>query len=236
MIDRFNHKLIAEQVSRFLIFQGAKIESVATEFTAGTGVTASGLEVTLDVPMQTVFTGRMQDVNWFAVQATVIETFRQTIRARVQGTWVPPDDCKRQVGKLDAVDSDGNSVKIKFARGTEPAGHVLRIGDEVYGIILSKALTTRHRVILDRPLADRTLARATPVYGCLVGATNLPSFQGVTVVSNPLDNIPEAFNQHEAVNNLHVRVAQTVDLSGNDRFQIDMVCGLHVEPTKASMR
>jgi len=237
MIDRFNHELIAEQVSRFLIFQNAKIESVVTESTAGIGVTASGLEVTLDVPMQTVFTGRMQDVNWFAMQATVIETFRQTIRARVQAMLIPPDYCKRQVGKLDTVDSDGNSVKIKFARGTEPAGHVLRIGDEVYGIILSKALTTRHRVILDHPLADKNLPRATPVYGCSVGATNLPSFQGVTIVSNPLGDIPEAFNQHEVVNNLHARISQTaIPDKGCDRFQIDMVCGLHVDPTQASMR
>lgn len=233
-----NHELLAEKVAAFLTSQHAKIESVVTESTVfNTGVTASGLEVTLDVPIQAVFEGRMQDINWQAVQGTFIDAFRESIRARVQAALIPPNYVERQVGKLDTVDADGNMVKIKFVRGVEPMGHVLRIGDEVYGIILSKALSTRHRVLLDRPLADRNVDRATPVYGCSLAATNLPHFKGVTIVSNPFDDIPEAFNTHEAVNNLHARISQTpVKGKDCDRFQIDMVCGLHVDPTQASMR
>lgn len=237
--DRFDCQWIAAPIADFLVFQGAKIESVVTESTAfNTGVSASGLNVTLDVPIHSELSGQRQKVNWPEVQSSIIELFRETIRARVQATLIPPDYCKRQVGKLDTVDGDGNLVKIKFPNNTNVAGHVLKIGDEVYGIIMAKALTTRHRVLLDRPLADKTLPRGTPVFVCGVGHDPLPSFNGVTVVSNPLDDDPnESISTHESVRNLHARITQTALVGeGCDRFHIDMVCGLYVDPNKASMR
>jgi hypothetical protein len=149
---------------------------------------------------------------------------------------VPPEHITKQVAKFHSADSDGNLIKVKMSRGMTPEGHVLKIGNDVYGIISSKALTSRHRLLLDRPISKDT-RRGSPIYGCTVPQRATP-FKGITIVSSAFDDEPGVDNNHIVADNLHVRITRKLDASIKEgvRCTVEILCGLIVDPTVATLR
>lgn len=230
---------IAKPVAEFLLKNGATIECVTEARHIGesregyphnTGRTASGLEVSLDCHLFSTFQGEGWIDQWSVDAPEMIQrVFAKVIRARVQATLVPAAHVTRQIAKLDSVDQDGNMVKVRLNHGVNPVNHVIRIGDEVYGVIMAKELPKRHRLHLDRPL-DGDYLKGAPIYGCTV-PNGLARFDGVTIVSEPLADIPDRNNIHEREHGLNARIS-----SYSSRWDIEMICGLSVDPSKATLR
>ena len=230
---------IAQEVAAYLIARGAKIMSAT--YTAAPpfslAKTFCGLEAYLTNSYHMQFI-EADTGEWPAVERTFEHMFYESIRARVQATLVPAEHCKEKFATLDTIDGDGNMVKVRWDHKTAvPAGTVLKIGDEVYGVIqVAKPLKSRLRLILDRPVFGK-FSRGTPIYGCGV-ATNPPfnNFKGVTVVSSPYDDEPGVENQHESsTEGLHFRVTRQSD-GETTRCVVESLCGLSVDPTTASLR
>lgn len=234
--------MIAYHLSNFLLSNGATIEPVVTENQIGptpnylfnTGVTASGLEAELNCHVCDIVT--MDAVAFDMTDSVKALKYLLTsvINARIQATLVLPEHVMRQVAKLDSIDQDGNSIKVRFANGVNPMNHVIKIGDEVYGVTLVKALATRHRLLLDRPLRGR-FDKATPIFGCEVPERTGTDFKGVTVISNAFDDGDAEGNQHQCENGLHVRIMHRF-VGTKSQYAIESICGLVVDGNIATLR
>lgn len=233
---------LATIIAEYLLSRNAVIETVVEKTQTGDdefypfnkGKTASGLEVYLDLHYFSTFVG---NTDWDNLGRLFQRMFYETIRARVQAALTPAAHVDTKIATLDTCDGSKNMVKVRMVNKSQnPLGLVLRIGDEVYGVVQAKPLATRQRLLLDRPI-EGNFPRGTPIYGCGV-ATNPPfnNFAGVTLVSTPLDDDPHAQTTiHEKSNGLHVRTTSTPESNGTRR-NVELLCGLCVDPEKASVR